>query len=225
MESRSPFSCDRPFLWECIFLRCEIIIWVFDRLRQCYGNHLGMTPQEIKEVTEQHMGLVWSIAWKFDVPAPWDREDLVHEGYFGLLKAAERYDGRAAFSSFAHPWIRGSILRWFRDKNHVIRGSRNEPPIPVHSLDLTISDDGATLLELVAAPEPEPEPASILRPLSSLPWEALTPKQQEVLCLRAQGVTSRVIAKHLGTTEPYASRIYTRALARMKVALSRELEA
>jgi RNA polymerase sigma factor (sigma-70 family) len=182
-----------------------------------------MTPQEIKEVTEQHMALVWSIAWKFDVPAPWDREDLVHEGYFGLLKAAERYDGRGSFTTFAHPWVRGSILHWFRDRQPLIRGSRHEPSIRVNSLDIKISDNGATLLELVAAPEPEPE--FLFTPMTSLPWHALTPKQKEVLSLKAQGVTSRVIAlNHLGTTDAYVSRLYNGGIARMKAALWRELE-
>jgi RNA polymerase primary sigma factor len=43
-----------------------------------------------------------------------DRDDLEGEGSLGLIHAAERYDGRAKFSTYAIPWIRQAMTALIR---------------------------------------------------------------------------------------------------------------
>jgi RNA polymerase primary sigma factor len=49
-----------------------------------------------------------------------DKADLVAEGMLGLVRAAEKYDGRARFSTYASYWIRQKIARYVMANNHDI---------------------------------------------------------------------------------------------------------
>lgn len=71
-------------------------------------------------------------------------EDIKNEGYIGLLKAIDRFDERKGFqfSTFAVHFIRGEILRFFRDDACLIRQKRpgsakdEEERINIHSSNL-----------------------------------------------------------------------------------------
>jgi RNA polymerase sigma-B factor len=54
-------------------------------------------------------------------------EDLEQVAYLGLIKAAQRYDGRRAgehFLSYAVPTMRGEVRRYFRDHGWSVRPTR-----------------------------------------------------------------------------------------------------
>lgn len=79
------------------------------------------SPQSVKlrnQIVAANRGLVREEAhrWRGQCSEPF--EDLVQEGYFGLIKAVERFDPSTgnAFSSFAMPYIRGAIQHYLRDK-------------------------------------------------------------------------------------------------------------
>lgn len=76
---------------------------------------------------ETYMSLVHWIVSKVSgvLPAHVDRNDLVSEGYCGLVQAAHRYDKtRGTFATFARNRIRGSILDWLRSVDRLPRSAR-----------------------------------------------------------------------------------------------------
>lgn len=83
-------------------------------------------------LVEQHLHLVKFIANRFqgEELGDLDLDDLVQEGYTGLIRAAELFDpekinpdtGRSyQFSSYATWWIREKILRALREQRRAIR--------------------------------------------------------------------------------------------------------
>jgi len=70
-----------------------------------------------------HAGLVRKIAHQLSRRCPEPYEDLEQIGYFGLIRAIERFnpDRGSAFSSFAIPYIRGEILHFLRDRAGAVK--------------------------------------------------------------------------------------------------------
>ncbi len=70
------------------------------------------------QLCEQNRGLVYHIARKLSGME--ELEDLLQDGYIGLLEAAERYepDKGAKFSTFAIHYI---LMRMYRNSNYLIR--------------------------------------------------------------------------------------------------------
>jgi RNA polymerase sigma-B factor len=69
------------------------------------------------EITVAHRGLVRKIAYRVAAQCAEPFSDLEQMGYFGLVKAIERFDPTTgnAFSSFAVPYIQGAMLHFLRD--------------------------------------------------------------------------------------------------------------
>lgn len=85
---------------------------------------LGRAHQGDKEardiLTEKNMGLVYSIARRFQNRGV-EMEDLVQIGSIGLLKAIDKFDTGydVKFSTYAVPMITGEIKRFLRDDGMV----------------------------------------------------------------------------------------------------------
>ncbi|MBV8887680.1 MAG: RNA polymerase sigma factor SigF [Chroococcidiopsidaceae cyanobacterium CP_BM_RX_35] len=75
------------------------------------------------QLVELHAGLVRKIAHQFSHQCAEPYEDLEQIGYFGLIRAVERFDPNQgyAFSSFAVPYIRGEMLHFLRDHSSTIK--------------------------------------------------------------------------------------------------------
>jgi len=75
------------------------------------------------QLVELHAGLVRKIAHQFAHQCAEPYEDLEQIGYFGLIRAIERFDPYQgyAFSSFAVPYIRGEMLHFLRDHSTIVR--------------------------------------------------------------------------------------------------------
>jgi RNA polymerase sigma-B factor len=75
------------------------------------------------QLVQLHTGLVRKIAHKFSHQCHEPYEDLEQIGYFGLIRAIERFDPSQgyAFSSFAVPYIRGEMLHFLRDRSTLLK--------------------------------------------------------------------------------------------------------
>lgn len=66
------------------------------------------------ELIARHDGLVWSNAWRIHgalLPLGYDLEDTAQLGREGVLRAARKYDGSHAFTTYAVHWVRSCMLR------------------------------------------------------------------------------------------------------------------
>lgn len=87
----------------------------------------------LNELIEANKRIVYKLANKFYVEGTnsIDKEDLVQEGYIGLMIAAERYDfnneKKAQFTTYAVHWIYSKINRFIGTRNTNDETSLNTP--------------------------------------------------------------------------------------------------
>jgi RNA polymerase primary sigma factor len=112
-----------------------------------------------EEMIESNLGLVYFIARGYAGRGV-TFEDLVQEGTVGLVRAVERFDHRRGvrFSTYVVTWIRHALIdalgqaRTIRIPKGVAK--LREAPRVTASLDQEVGEDGASLVELVADPDP-----------------------------------------------------------------------
>jgi RNA polymerase primary sigma factor len=75
-----------------------------------------------QELARRHLPLVKTVARKYRTPGA-DFEDLVQEGWLGLIKAIRRFDPERGFrfSTYAHWWIRQALSRFVKGPTRLIR--------------------------------------------------------------------------------------------------------
>ena len=112
----------------------------------------AMGPDERDKLILDHVPLLKHIVGRlfFDVPGTLDRDDLFGYGMMGLITAADAWDASRglAFSTFAYPRIRGSILDELRRLDFLPRGRREK----VRAVDKVIEK-----LEQQGSTKPTPE--------------------------------------------------------------------
>lgn len=87
----------------------------------------GGDRQAWETLVTHNLKLVQSIAKRYLRPGL-DFNDLVQEGCKGLMRAAQKYDGRNRFSTYATWWIRQTIVRALPDLERAIA-------LPAHAQD------------------------------------------------------------------------------------------
>lgn len=89
--------------------------------------------QALESIIEQNKGIVNKIVNRFytEKTNSIDREDLMQEGFIGLIVAANKYDinneKKALFITYAVYWIRQKIIRFIHYKNTNDETSLNAP--------------------------------------------------------------------------------------------------
>ena len=81
----------------------------------------AITPYK-KRITS-HLNLVTPIAASYAYKTGEDIDDLIQVGRLGLIRAAQLFETKRgeAFSTFARPHIRGSILHYLRDRIGLVK--------------------------------------------------------------------------------------------------------
>jgi RNA polymerase primary sigma factor len=96
----------------------------------------GVDPNKcLEQLYFQNEKFIWSIVWKyrrvFEAPygcdAVIEKEELMNEAYFGLVKAAYGFEPAAGntFLTYAAFWIRQAIQRFIENSGEVVR-------VPIH---------------------------------------------------------------------------------------------
>jgi RNA polymerase sigma-B factor len=95
----------------------------FDGMELLQLYHQNPSIKVRNKLVQLHTGLVRKMAHKFSHQCNEPYEDLEQIGYFGLIRAIERFDPKQgyAFSSFAIPYIRGEMLHFLRDRGTLLK--------------------------------------------------------------------------------------------------------
>ena len=116
-------------------------------------DHLIQINEVIRyrnQIALKHLGLISLAAFDFDYRL---KDDLLQEGFFGLVRAIEKFDHRLGyqFSTYALFWIKQSIQRYLANRGATIR-------VPVHApqvLKEAASFESAFLTKRGRCPSPE----------------------------------------------------------------------
>lgn len=150
-----------------------------------------------------HRPLLWSLAHRLICPAGW-ADELLQAGFLGMMQAVRRFDCAkdVQLITYATPWILGEMKRALRRLSSA----------GAVSLDKELSDDGATLMDVVSAGEEVDIEKVDLR----LALHSLSDEEQKVICLRFfRDQTQQETACLLGKSQTQISRIERRALDRL----------
>ncbi|MFA9398042.1 MAG: sigma-70 family RNA polymerase sigma factor [Clostridiaceae bacterium] len=86
-------------------------------------NYQNGDNQVLEEIIKNNTGIVYKIANKYylDRSNSLDKEDLIQEGFIGLMLAAKKYDfnyeNKSQFITYAVFWINSKINRYVRQYN------------------------------------------------------------------------------------------------------------
>lgn len=168
---------------------------------------------------EHNLRLVAHIVKKYNTEKE-EQDDLISIGTIGLIKAVDSFDFKngARFATYASKCLQNEILMYFRSKkktqcevsiNETIDTDKDGNPLTytdVISCDDTIADDIDKKLKTAGA----------LRAVQNV----LNEREREIIVLRyglgdIKPVTQREIAKRMGISRSYVSRIEKAALEKI----------
>jgi RNA polymerase sigma factor (sigma-70 family) len=166
--------------------------------------------RSMRAVINQYTPLVHKIVNKYSFMAPkHSREDLVQEGFIGLVKAIRKYDPErpTCFMTVAFPTVRGAVCGLARREN------RN----PTYPLSLEQSDWGSNLEDTVRYEVKDEALSAQVRDIVLLGCGSLDSKQASIVCdrfglLGKEPMRQGDVAKKYGLTkqavQSYLSRFH-----------------
>ena len=187
-----------------------------------YLEQLKNGSEQAKSVLiERNLRLVAHIARKYQ-GAQEDMEDLISIGTIGLIKAVSTYnlEKGSRLGTYAALCIENELLMYFRSKKKTARDVSLYEPIGTDKEGNQIK-----LLDIVESGEPElwervVEKKNILRLYELLP-KVLDERESWIIRRRyglynTKPATQREIAKSLGISRSYVSRIEKKALEKLR---------
>lgn len=168
----------------------------------------------------RNMRLVAHVVKKYQCPEN-EQEELISIGTIGLIKAISTVDvEKGRLSTYAARCIENELLMYFRSRKKLSREVSYYEPIGVDKEGNEIS-----LLDVIESQEPEAFELVTTRDDTKKIYEllprVLTEREREVLRLRYglygnQEYTQREIAKRLGISRSYVSRIEKTAIEKLR---------
>jgi len=187
---------------------------------QRYLQDLAQGDEKARDVLiERNLRLVAHIIKKFEGSGD-DFDDLISIGTIGLIKAVNTFNGNKSsrLATYASKCIENEILMYMRSKKKMRSEMSLYEPIgtdkegnEIHFMDV-LSTDAEAVAELVAK---NLDCEQLWRKLKHL-----TPQERNVLILRyglrgRKRRTQKEIAKNMGISRSYVSRIEKRAIDRL----------
>ena len=173
------------------------------------------------QLIERNLRLVAHIARKYQSPED-EMDDLISVGTIGLLKATDTFDLRkgSKLATYAARCIDNELLMMFRSRKKNVREVSLYEPVgtdkegnEIHLMDILESQD-------------EDVPVNFEKKENTLRLyqcieKHLTPQEKEILILRyglygRKPTTQRVIAKRLGISRSYVSRIEKNIILKLR---------
>jgi len=156
-----------------------------------------------------------SCLMKGSVPAKIPREELIQVCSMALIGCVERYDGSTNFETYSHQRLRGAVLDWCREQDHIPRGERAKrargenvriPTIVSYDSSPAImdrfeqSEDKSldVLMETVI---------NDLKEILTNSMDKMITKRSRVLQMRLQGMNLEDIASRMGKSEGWVSQL------------------
>lgn len=175
------------------------------------------------ELIERNMRLVAHVAKKYQSPED-EMEDLISIGTIGLIKAVETYkeDYGSRLATYAARCIDNELLMHFRAKKKTSKEVSLYEPIgtdkegnQIQLLDVVVSED-EDLVELL-------EQDRKVRRLNEIIPQTLSGRELFIIINRyglygKKTMTQREIARKLGISRSYVSRIEKRAIEKLRQA-------
>ncbi len=170
-------------------------------------------------LVERNLRLVAHILKKYYSSAS-DQDDLISIGTIGLIKAISTFDGSkgARLATYAGRCIQNEILMYFRSQK------KSAGDISLSDYLESGSEGGLSVMDVLASEEDLFEEAHIrseTRKLLRLFPNVLTQREQEIISLRyglknQTPLPQREVAKRLGISRSYVSRIEKKALEKLR---------
>ena len=173
-----------------------------------------------KQLILHNLRLVSHIVRKYYATSK-NQEDLISIGTIGLIKAVDTFkvSAGARFATYAARCIQNEILMHFRSQKKLASEiSLND------TIDVDRDGNPLTYLDIISAPDRITEDIDMavhIEKLRALIDEVLSKREKEIVVLRYglcgyEPRTQREVAKHLGISRSYVSRIEKRALELLK---------
>ncbi len=171
------------------------------------------------KLIEHNLRLVAHIAGKYSTSA--DRDDLISIGTIGLIKAVSTYRaGRGRLSTYAAECIKNEILMELRHIRKRQGDISLQETIGVDregnevTLEEKIADEGRSIEETA---DIKMQTLKLYKMLKS----CLTKRERDIIEMRygiatGEEITQREIAKGMGISRSYVSRIETKALKKLR---------
>ncbi len=180
------------------------------------------------ELIERNMRLVAHIAKKYQ-NAEEDMDDLISIGSIGLIKAVDTYkeDYGSRLATYAARCIDNELLMYFRGKKKSSKEVSLYEPIgtdkegnQIRLVDVVVSEDADVVEKL--------EESRNIRRLNELIPKALNGRELFILINRyglynKEVMTQREIARKLGISRSYVSRIEKRAVEKLRKVFESEI--
>ena len=188
--------------------------------RKCFEEMKKGNAEAKNKLVEHNLRLVAHIIKKYYSNSS-EQDDLISIGTIGLIKAVSTFDYEkgARFATYAARCIENEILMYFRNKKKYAQDVSFSDPIDMDKdgNSLSLMDVMADEKSITEDIENKLQSEELYRAIE----EVLSEREKEIVYLRyglcgRKAYTQREVAKRLGISRSYVSRIEKKALILLK---------